>query len=67
MSNRGVGMVIVKESCVSEPPVRRAARRFKYALAALAAGSAAVPFGDNGKLFRDLADLRRELNGCNRR
>jgi hypothetical protein len=42
-----------------ESPFQRAAHRFQDALAALAAGSAAVPFGDNGKLFQELADLRR--------
>jgi hypothetical protein len=42
-----------------ERPFQRAAQRFQQALAALAAGAGAVPFGDNGKLFRDLAELRR--------
>ena len=43
----------------TESPFQRAAHRFQFALAALAAGAAAVPFGDNGQLFRDLAELRR--------
>ena len=48
-------------------PFLKAAHRFQDALAALAAGAGAIPFGDNGRLFRDLAELRRERQmhrGC---
>ena len=41
-------------------PISNIVRSIKDMLAALAAGAGAVPFGDNGKLFRDLAELRRQ-------
>jgi len=60
MKTLEIAMPAAKESSVARVPrFQRAARRFQDALAALAAGAGAVPFGDNGKLFRDLADLRR--------
>ena len=54
-------MSVIKNSThPCEPVFQRAAHRFQDALAALAAGAGAVPFGDNGRLFRDLAELRRQ-------
>ena len=41
-------------------PIAKVAQSIKDVLAALAAGAGAVPFGDNGKLFHDLAELRRQ-------
>jgi hypothetical protein len=41
-----------------------ALRSLKFAIAALFAGSRAIPLGDNGRLTRELGEYGAHLKGC---
>jgi hypothetical protein len=56
-----------------EPPVlndskptltSKVLRGMKFAIAALLAGSRAIPLGDNGRLTRELGEYGAHLKGC---
>jgi hypothetical protein len=45
-------------------PAAKALSGLKFAIAALLAGSRAIPLGDNGRLTRELGEYGAHLKGC---
>jgi hypothetical protein len=52
------------EPAVKPAPMATALRGVKFAIAALLAGSRAIPLGDNGRLTRELGEYGAHLKGC---